>query len=98
MEIQTKFFAALREIVGKKFVMVELDDGARIKNVLRKLVETYGTHLEKHLFDEQGKLSASYQILINGINIGTLEGLETRLREGDTIAILPPIGGGKTHT
>ena len=94
MRIQIKFFAALREIIGKKFEFIELDDGARLQNVLRKLIETYGTPFEQHLFDEQGKLSSSYQILINGINIGTLEGVETSLKEGDTVAILPPVGGG----
>ena len=94
MEIQTKFFAALREIVGKKIETMELEDGARIQGVIQKLVKTYGKPLEDQLFDGHGKISASYQILINGINIGTLEGLETSLKDGDTIAILPPVGGG----
>ena len=98
MEVQTKFFAALREIVGKKIETIELADGASIQEVIHKLVETYGKPLETHLFDTQGRLSASYQILINGINIGTLEGLETLLKEGDTIALLPPVGGGRWVT
>ncbi len=94
MNIQIKFFAALREIVGKKAEFVELDGGVRVQDVISYLVETYGTSLEQHLFDKQGKLSTSYQLLINGINISTLEGLETLLKEGDTLAILPPVGGG----
>ncbi|MFQ5819074.1 MAG: ubiquitin-like small modifier protein 1 [Candidatus Heimdallarchaeota archaeon] len=94
MKIQIKFFAALREIVGKKAEFVELDGGGRVQDVIRHLIETYGTPLEQHLFDKQGKLTTSYQLLINGINISTLEGLETPLKEGDTLAILPPVGGG----
>lgn len=94
MKIQIKFFAALREIVGKKAEFVELDGGVRVQDVIRHLIETYGTPLEQHLFDKRGKLTTSYQLLINGINISTLEGLETPLKEGDTLAILPPVGGG----
>ncbi|MFX0196835.1 MAG: ubiquitin-like small modifier protein 1 [Candidatus Hodarchaeota archaeon] len=94
MKIQIKYFAALREIVGKKVEFVELDGGVRVQDVISHLVEIYGTSLEQHLFDKQGKLSTSYQLLINGINISTLEGLETPLKEGDTLAILPPVGGG----
>jgi molybdopterin synthase sulfur carrier subunit len=94
MEIQTKYFAALREIVGKKIETMQLDEGARVQEVIKLLIAAYGKPLEAQLFDERGRLSASYQILINGINIGTLEGLATPLKEGDTIAILPPVGGG----
>ncbi len=94
MEIQTKFFAALREIVGTKMTIVEMDAGALIQDVLHNLIKRYGEIFKRQLFDDQGKLSTSYQVLVNGINIGTLEGLETPLNDGDTIAILPPVGGG----
>ena len=33
-------------------------------------------------------------VLLNGRNIVFLDGSETRLKDGDTVAILPPIGGG----
>jgi molybdopterin converting factor small subunit len=38
----------------------------------------------------QGFLS----FLVNGKNINALEGFNTKLKQGDTIAILPPVGGG----
>ncbi|MDH5419483.1 MAG: MoaD/ThiS family protein, partial [Candidatus Bathyarchaeota archaeon] len=34
------------------------------------------------------------QILINGRGIKALQGFETKLKEGDTVAIFPPVGGG----
>jgi molybdopterin converting factor small subunit len=33
-------------------------------------------------------------LLINGTGIPTLEGFKTRLKEGDKVAIIPPVGGG----
>jgi molybdopterin converting factor small subunit len=34
------------------------------------------------------------QILINGTGIKALQGFKTKLKEGDTVAIFPPVGGG----
>ncbi len=40
-------------------------------------------------------LEAGYlNILINGRNIRFLQNYETQLRDGDTVAFLPPVGGG----
>ena len=33
-------------------------------------------------------------ILVNGRNIDTLDGLETRLIDSDTVTLLPPFAGG----
>jgi molybdopterin converting factor small subunit len=32
--------------------------------------------------------------LVNGKNINVLQGFDTELKQGDTVAILPPVGGG----
>jgi molybdopterin converting factor small subunit len=34
------------------------------------------------------------QFLVNGRSITTMQGFKTRLREGDSVAIIPPVGGG----
>ncbi len=42
----------------------------------------------------QGVAKGYLHVLLNGRNIVFLDGPETRLSDGDTVAILPPIGGG----
>jgi molybdopterin converting factor small subunit len=32
--------------------------------------------------------------LVNGTNINNMQGFDTKLKNGDVIAILPPVGGG----
>jgi len=34
------------------------------------------------------------QFLVNGRSTSSLEGLSTRLADGDVLAIIPPVGGG----
>ena len=33
-------------------------------------------------------------ILVNGRNIDTLDGLDTQLKDGDSVTLLPPFAGG----
>jgi len=42
----------------------------------------------------EGVASGYLHVLVNGRNIVFLDGPRTRLSNGDTVAVLPPIGGG----
>ncbi len=81
---KVKFFAALREITGKREEIIE---GYNVGDVLKVLYEEYGEEFEKELKERS-------MILVNGKNIEHLEGLKTKVSEEDTISIFPPAGGG----
>ena len=44
--------------------------------------------------NKKGKVQDFLLFLVNGKNINILQGFDTELKQGDTIAILPPVGGG----
>ncbi|MGQ9460053.1 MAG: ubiquitin-like small modifier protein 1 [Candidatus Bathyarchaeaceae archaeon] len=94
MKIQVKFFTTLREITGKKEEEIELSGSTTIKELLTQLSKKYGREFVNYLYDEKGEIRTHIQILINGRDIDVFQGLETKLKEGDTIAIFPPVGGG----
>jgi len=81
---KVKFFATLREITGKREEIIE---GNNVKEVLNALYKEYGEEFKKELKERS-------MILVNGKNIEHLEGMETKVREEDTISIFPPAGGG----
>ena len=63
--------------------------------ILEKFLEEYGNVLDKTLLDPETKTLRQFiLILVNGRNIVFLDGLNTKLVEGDVIAISPPIAGG----
>lgn len=94
MRVTVKFFTSLREIVGKKEEEFEFSKGTTIKELLRHLSETYGQSFREYIYNERGRVKSHLQFLINGKSIETLKGFETKLEEGDKIAIIPPVGGG----
>lgn len=92
-----RFFASLRELVGKKVENIEFEDSAEVtvEKVLERLSETYGRDFVEYVFDrETGEVQGFLLLLVNGRSITTLDGLETKFLDGDVLAILPPVGGG----
>ena len=57
--------------------------------------ERWGDELANRLFDpDDGAVLPYVRIMVNGQTIEFLEGMETPLKEGDEILILPPASGG----
>ncbi len=92
--ITIKFFTTLREIVGKKEEQIKLSDSITVSTLLKQLSEAYGKDFVDYVFDESGNVREYLQFLLNGKSITTMQGLRTKLENGDQIAILPPVGGG----
>lgn len=94
MRVTVKFFTTLREIVGKREEEFEFSRGTTVKELLKHLSESYGQAFKEYIYNERGRVKSYLQFLINGKSITTLKGFETRLKDGDKVAIIPPVGGG----
>jgi MoaD family protein len=53
--------------------------------------------LKKHLFSDDGRLRSFVNVYVNDEDIRYLQKDQTKLREGDTISIVPSIAGGATN-
>jgi molybdopterin synthase sulfur carrier subunit len=93
MDLQLRFFATFREAVGQKTLDHEFEDGATVGEILRALESEYDG-LEGQLLDDQGDLQPNLNILKNGREVLHMEGTETRMADGDTLSIFPPVAGG----
>ena len=94
MRIKVRFFTSLREITGKKEDEIQSPSIFNVEELLSHLAKKYGREFTEYLYDEKGKVRTYIQILINGRSIKILQGFETKLKEGDTVAIFPPAAGG----
>ena len=50
--------------------------------------------IKERICDESGKIRRFVNIYVNGDDIRFLQNLETSLKEGDNISIIPAIAGG----
>jgi MoaD family protein len=82
---------ALRQFAGGK-EQVQLAGGT-VGEVLGHLTGEYGD-LKKHLYNDSGQLRSFVNVYLNDEDIRFLKNLETPVKEGDEISIVPAIAGG----
>jgi len=92
--ITTKYFAALREITGKREEAFDFDGEVTAKKFLEVLVARYGKQVAEFLLDQKGTLREDLVMLVNGNAVDTSDLASLKLKNGDLVVILPPIGGG----
>jgi molybdopterin synthase sulfur carrier subunit len=90
--VQVDFHANIQQIFGEKSVQITLETPPTVRKLLNILCPTPKRYNE--IFDSAGNLRGDVKILRNGRNIVFLDGLDTQLNNGDTIAIFPPVFGG----
>jgi molybdopterin synthase sulfur carrier subunit len=97
VQIKVRFFTSLREIVGKREELLSFNENEKVTVdlVLKTLTKEYGGPFKEYVYnDKTAQPKGFLQFLINGNSTSTLSGLETELKDGDVLAILPPVGGG----
>ncbi|MGH9495717.1 MAG: molybdopterin converting factor subunit 1 [Candidatus Sulfotelmatobacter sp.] len=81
MKVRVLFFGMLKEVAGRPSETVELADGSTAQSLLAELTENYPRIRE---------LLGSVAVAVNR----EYSAPDTRLLDGDEVALLPPVSGG----
>ncbi len=92
MNLTLKFFATFREAVGSKIVEQSFPDATTVGDVLVALESEYEGLAGNLLVD--GDLKPQINVLLNGREVLHMNGVETTIDDGDTLAVFPPVAGG----
>jgi molybdopterin synthase sulfur carrier subunit len=87
----------LREITGKREEDLNFQEGEKVTvdKVLTTLTKRHGKDFLEYVYDAKtGEAKGFLQFLVNGKSASTLDGFQTEMKNGDVLAILPPVGGG----
>lgn len=91
MSVEVRIPAPFRRLTGNR-ARVRADGGT-----VEQLLATLGTQFPGFrvmLFDERGQIPPHIKIYVNGQEMSGLKGLETELKDGDQVAIIPATAGG----
>ncbi len=76
---------------GKSEVTV---GGATISDALADLTNQYPT-IKPHLFNDGGELRPFVNLFVGEHNIKDLQGVNTPIKDGDRVMLIPSIAGGR---
>jgi molybdopterin synthase sulfur carrier subunit len=94
MAITVKFMGALRHFSGASNLVLECKGCASIGELVNELIKELPA-LKRSLIDPQLEdPRPNALILVNGKEISVLNGLETKLKDGDEIVLVPVVHGG----
>ena len=82
--------ALSRQIRGKKNLLIE---GDTVRNVLIELIASYPL-LRQYCLNDKNELQPFVSYFINKKDIKSLQGINTKVLESDTLTIIPAIAGG----
>jgi molybdopterin synthase sulfur carrier subunit len=92
MAVEIRVPTILRKHVGGAST-VSAESG-ELRNVIDTLSETH-PGLRDQLLAEGGELHRFINVYVNDEDVRYLEGLDTKLSDGDVVAILPAVAGGR---
>ena len=88
--ISVKMFATVREAAGTSECVLEADD---LADLVSKLRRNLGPALSK-ILDQLDSDPDGLVILVNGLNVERRSRTTVKLRDGDDVAVFPPVSGG----
>jgi len=95
MKISLHTILGIKQVIGQGSIEIDLPQESTIADFLAYVKERWGDRLYPHLFDTVNDTLHPYvRIMVNGRMIQYLQGMNTPLKEGDEVLILPPASGG----
>lgn len=92
MRVKVRAFGRLMDLLGSE-LEVDLKPNAKVRDLLAKLKEKIRI-LDESALTRYERDEPELTILLNGRNIHALKKLQTPLKDGDTVVLLPPVIGG----
>ncbi len=96
MKVRLKLYGVFRSSAHADNISLELPARTDVRTAIGELISSQQFHELKQLLVEGGQSDPrpNALIMVSGREIGSLNGLETELKDGDELALLPIAHGG----
>lgn len=95
MKIKVEYLGFIKNMVNKRFQELELREGTTLHELLGKLSDLYGSPFKKNVFEPgQKDVKYGFVVTINGVLMGQLKGVDTKLSEDDHVILMSLMSGG----
>ncbi len=97
MKIRVRGYLTFKEVIGDRLLQINDAEKVTLAGLLEKLSLECGDEVGTILFDPEIRgVRRDIAILVNGVHYTHLpDRLDSELKDGDEVAIFPPIAGGE---
>jgi len=91
LKVKVKYYGYLQEIAGKN------EDEVKVSNVINliELFDLLPSKIKEVCIIDGKRFNPTIKIFRNGIEVKDTDCVHIKIKDGDLIQLLPPIGGGK---
>ena len=95
MKVKVQYLGFIRNLINKSQDELELAAGALLSTALDKIARLYGRSFRREFYEPGLKdVKMGFVVTVNGILMDQLQGVGTRLNEGDNIVLMSLMSGG----
>ena len=95
MKIKIHYLGLVKTYTNKSQDEIELKDGASLSELLNKLAAEFGKQFTQEIYESGAKdVKTMFTVMVNGIVMGQLNGVDTKLKDGDNVILMPLMTGG----
>ena len=92
MKLNIRLLKPFSDVVGTNKLMMYID-GFTLEDLITALIERH-PKLRNEFMNDSGRFSEYISVFINDKPISALNGLNTELKDGDTLVFFLPLTGG----
>ncbi len=94
MKVRVKFFGSLQHDLNQESIYWPISIDSTIRDLVKDLIQKTKYRDLQAFFYDSLEVKRSLLIFLNDQEISTLNGITTKLREGDELTFIPVIHGG----
>ena len=95
MKVKVQYLGFIKNLISKDKDEFDLEEDASLSYLLNKIAGIYGKPFKKEVFEPGLKdVKMGFVITVNGVLMGQLQGVDTRLNNGDNIILMSLMSGG----
>jgi len=95
MKVKVLYLGFIKNLIKRSEDEFELEEGASLSELLNQIAGIYGKPFQKEVFETGLRdVKMGFVVTVNGVLMGQLQGVDTRLNNGDNIILMSLMSGG----